>query len=54
LPATLQQSADHAVAVGLLEESKVQAAGGLPGTLYDLALLNKVLAAAGQEAVAAP
>ena len=54
LPATLQQSAAHAVAVGLLEESKVKAAGGLPGTLYDLALLNEVLAAAGQEAVAAP
>jgi NitT/TauT family transport system substrate-binding protein len=54
LPATLQASAEHAVAVGLLDEAKIAGAGGLPGTLYDLALLNTVLAAAGQPKVSAP
>ena len=54
LPATLQASAEHAVSVGLLDESKITAAGGLPGALYDLTLLNKVLAAAGEDQVAAP
>lgn len=54
LPATLQGSADHAKGVGLLDESKIAAAGGLPGTLYDLSLLNEVLADAGANQVAAP
>jgi len=54
LPATLAKSADDAISVGLLEADKVEAAGGLPGTLYDLTLLNKVLAAAGEDAVATP
>lgn len=54
LPATLQGSAEHAIGVGLLDESKIAAAGGLPGTLYDLSLLNKALAEAGANAVAAP
>lgn len=54
LPATLTKSADDAISVGLLDAGKVDRAGGLPGTLYDLTLLNKVLAAAGQPAVAAP
>jgi NitT/TauT family transport system substrate-binding protein len=54
LPATLQESADHAVAVGLLDEAKVTGAGGLPGTLYDLTLLNRVLGEAGLPEVAAP
>ena len=52
LPATLKTSADHAIAVGLLDEASITAAGGLPGTLYDLTLLNKVLTAAGEKEVA--
>ncbi len=54
LPETLKASADHASEVGLLDQGKVDAAGGLPGSLYDLAPLNKVLAAQGQPAVATP
>jgi NitT/TauT family transport system substrate-binding protein len=54
LPATLQASAQHAVEVGLLDEAKVSDAGGLPGTLYDLELLNAALASAGEPEVAAP
>ena len=54
LPTTLQESAAHAVGVGLLDEAKITAAGGLPGTLYDLSLLNKALAAAGEDEVAVP
>jgi NitT/TauT family transport system substrate-binding protein len=54
LPITLQQSAAHVIAVGLLEETAISDAGGLPGRLYDLALLNEVLAANGTELVAAP
>jgi hypothetical protein len=42
------------VAVGLLDEAKVTGAGGLPGTLYDLTLLNRVLGEAGLPEVAAP
>jgi len=48
LPATLKASAEDAIAVGLLDAGKVEKAGGLPGTLYDLTLLNKALAAAGE------
>lgn len=51
LPATLAASAEHAESVGLLDAEKVQAAGGLPGSLYDLAALNEALARAGQKAV---
>ncbi len=40
---TLKQSADNAVAVGLLDQAKIDAAGGLPGSLYDLGLLNEAL-----------
>jgi len=54
LPETLQQSADHAAEVGLLELSQVRTAGGLPGALFDLTLLNKALAGAGRPQVAAP
>ncbi len=54
LPATLKTSADHAVEVGLLDSAKLDAAGGLPGTLYSLDLLNKVLADAKQPTVAQP
>lgn len=53
LPATLQESAAHAISVGLLDEASITAAGGLPGSLYDLALLDEVLKAAGQEQVSA-
>lgn len=44
---TLVASAQHAVDVGLLEQSELDAAGGLPGTLYDLAPLNELLKANG-------
>lgn len=54
LPGTLTSSADHAVAVGVLDEAKITDAGGLPGSLYELSLLNKVVGAAGQPEVAAP
>ncbi|HEX6886510.1 MAG TPA: ABC transporter substrate-binding protein [Candidatus Nanopelagicales bacterium] len=54
LPTTLQESANHAISVGLLDEAKVTAAGGLPGTLYDLAPLNTVLKAAGEPEVSTP
>jgi NitT/TauT family transport system substrate-binding protein len=52
LPATLVESANHAIAVGLLDQSEIDAAGGLPGSLYDVTLINKVLAAAGEPEVA--
>ncbi|MFZ0324358.1 MAG: ABC transporter substrate-binding protein [Actinomycetes bacterium] len=42
LKATLEESAAHAVDVGLLDQSEIDAAGGFDG-LYDLTLLNKVL-----------
>ena len=48
LPATLVASAQHAVTVGLLEQGEIDAAGGLPGTLYDVTAINAVLTAAGQ------
>jgi NitT/TauT family transport system substrate-binding protein len=51
LSATLVTSAEHAVSVGLLEKEKVDAAGGLPGTLYSLDLLNALLAERGEDAV---
>jgi NitT/TauT family transport system substrate-binding protein len=54
LPDTLKGSAEDAVDVGLLDAGKLEAAGGLPGTLYDLTLLNKALADAGQPEVATP
>lgn len=54
LPATLAKSAGDAIAVGLLDADKVQSAGGLPGGLYDLRLLNNALAGAGEPEVAAP
>lgn len=46
LPSTLVTSAQHAVDVGLLDQGEIDAAGGLPGTLYDLGPINKALAAA--------
>lgn len=52
LTGTLVKSAADAVAVGLLEQDGLDAAGGLPGTLYSLDILNKVLAALGLPAVA--
>jgi NitT/TauT family transport system substrate-binding protein len=51
LSATLVTSADHAVAVGLLDKESLDAAGGLPGTLYSLDLLNALLAERGEEPV---
>ncbi len=51
LSTTLVTSADHAITVGLLEKEKVDAAGGLPGTLYSLDLLNALLAERGEDAV---
>jgi NitT/TauT family transport system substrate-binding protein len=51
LTATLVKSAEDAVAVGLLDQSEVDASGGLPGTLYDLAALSTVLAESGKPAV---
>ena len=54
LPATLVQSADHAVAVGLLDPAGIDAAGGLPGSLYDVTAINAVLKAAGRAEVSAP
>lgn len=50
LPATLKESADHAVAVGLLDEAGITSAGGLDA-LYSLALLNEVLSDAGLDPV---
>lgn len=47
LTGTLVKSAEDAVAVGLLDQGALDAAGGLPGKLYDLALLNEVLKALG-------
>ncbi|MDP1879298.1 MAG: ABC transporter substrate-binding protein [Actinomycetota bacterium] len=54
LPATLVASADHAVAVGLLDPGEIESAGGIPGTLYDLTAIDAVLQAAGKPAVSAP
>ena len=51
MPATLVTSSQHAVEVGLLDQSEIDAAGGLPGTLYDLTLINKSLANAGLDQV---
>ena len=51
LSSTLVTSADHAIGVGLLEKDLIDAAGGLPGTLYSLELLNAALAERGEEAV---
>ena len=51
LPSTLVTSAQHAVDVGLLDQGEIDAAGGLPGALYDLGPINKALAAAGEPEV---
>ena len=51
LSTTLVTSADHAVSVGLLEKDKIDAAGGLPGTLYSLDLLNALLIERGEAEV---
>lgn len=52
LVGSLVKSASDAVAVGLLDQGALDAAGGLPGKLYDLSILNEVLAALGQQPVA--
>ncbi len=51
LEPTLVESASHAVDVGLLDQGQIDAAGGLPGNLYDLTILNELLKAAGDKAV---
>lgn len=51
LPETLVESAQHAVGVGLLVQDDLDDAGGLPGTLYALDLLDEVLVAAGDTPV---
>ena len=51
LRATLEESAKHAIDVGLLDQGEIDAAGGLGG-LYDLAPLNAALKVAGLPAVA--
>lgn len=51
LASTLVTSADHAVTVGLLDKGALDAAGGLPGNLYSLDLLNALLAERGEDAV---
>lgn len=48
---TLAASAQHAVDVGLLDQAQLDAAGGLPGTLYDLTLVNGLLKADGEKEV---
>jgi len=48
---SLVKSAEDAVAVGLLDKAQIDAAGGLPGTLYDLVLLNKILVEQGKPEV---
>ena len=51
LPATLVESSKHAVDVGLADQGQIDAAGGLPGPLYALTLVNEVLTAAGKPAL---
>ncbi len=53
LPATLVESANHAISVGLLDQAEIDAAGGLPGSLYDVTAVNAALRAAGQVEVSA-
>jgi NitT/TauT family transport system substrate-binding protein len=53
LPATLAESAQHAIDVGLLEEGGVQEVGGFDG-LYDLGPLNALRTAAGKPAIGTP
>lgn len=53
LPRTLVDSANHAVAVGLLDQGEIDAAGGIPGALYDVTVINAVLKAAGKAEVSA-
>lgn len=45
---SLVKSAEDAVRVGLLDKEKLDAAGGLPGSLYDLTILNEVLQELGK------
>jgi NitT/TauT family transport system substrate-binding protein len=53
LPTTLVESARHAVDVGLLDQGEIDDAGGLPGSLYDVTLVNAVLKAAGKPELSA-
>lgn len=51
LESTLVESANHAVDVGLLDQAQLDAAGGLPGRLYNLTLVNELLKQAGEKEV---
>lgn len=48
---SLVKSAEDAIKVKLLDKAQIDAAGGLPGTLYDLAILNSVLKELGKAEV---
>lgn len=51
ISSSLVKSAEDAIAVQLLDKAKIDAAGGLPGSLYDLSILNKVLKELGKAEV---
>lgn len=51
IASSLVKSAADAVKVGLLDQTLIDAAGGLPGTLYSLELLNEVLSELGKVGV---
>lgn len=48
LSETLEKSAEDAVYVGFLDQDQIDSAGGLPGKLYDLSILNKILESMGK------
>lgn len=48
---SLVKSAKDAVSVGLLDQAQIDQAGGLPGNLYDLSLLNQLLTELGKPEV---
>lgn len=51
ISASLIKSSEDAIEVGLLDKAQIDAAGGLPGDLYDLSILNGLLAELDKEAV---
>jgi len=51
ISSSLAKSAADAVKVGLLDQRKIDDAGGLPGSLYDLELLNQILLERGKPEV---
>ncbi|MFM7013609.1 MAG: ABC transporter substrate-binding protein [Actinomycetota bacterium] len=48
---SLVKSAEDAISVGLLDSAQIEAAGGLPGKLYDLSILNSILKELGKAEV---